>query len=88
MEKKIDAWVDKKIVISTAFGIILALWVMWFGAFLLHGLGMGHRMKGGMQRDSMRGMHNKMMQDGDQSGAAGTFMEGSDIPTGIDTSAM
>lgn len=96
MEKRIDAWVDKKMVISIALGILLAAWIMWFGAFALRAVGIGHGMgygmKGGMRSGDMQGMHDRMMQRDMQymnnNGAAGTFMEGSDIPTDLDTSAM
>lgn len=91
MDKKIDAWVDKKTVISVALGILLAAWLMWVGYAMLCALGVvnKHNYKKGMMRDEM---HKKMMQDtmymDDMGGAAGTFMEGTEIPTDIDTSAM
>jgi hypothetical protein len=98
MERKIDAWVDKKMVISIALGILLAGWLAWFGAFTLRSLGVGGYgmgyggMGGSMRGGDMRGMHDRMqrmMDDGMmQNGAAGTMMEGTEVPAGIDPSAM
>jgi hypothetical protein len=100
LEAKINTWVDKKMVISVALGILLAAWVLWIGAFVMRAVGIGghYGMKGGMMRGDM---HKKMMMDkdmmqemkmdgmmDDMGGASGTFMEGTEIPTDIDTSAM
>lgn len=95
MEKRIDAWVDKKTVISVALGMLLAVWIAWFGAFILRGLGVGYGMGYGMggrgsmmQRGDVEGMRDHMQRMRDTSGAAGTYEAGIDIPAGIDPSAL
>lgn len=63
--EKIRSYVDGKMVVSVAFGIVLAFVIMWVVGVVGHALfgGYGYGNHGMMMRGGMQEMRGRMMQD-------------------------